>query len=186
MVYWYQLRSYQVVKYAMSIVSLRSLTTIGRAGAWSPAASGTQDIGMGAPARPLSAGGLPKTAAPGAERTPRSPASAAAAMPADPHPRGDAVEPPRLAALIHSELVARAERLRVVAGQLALERGADAGAGDGEATGTLAETIRCAEDLVGELERLAAVAATYANTGNAQGDRVVVHERLQEPQRVRV
>lgn len=141
---------------------------------------------MGAPARPLSAGGLPKTAAPGAERTPRSPASAAAAMPADPHPRGDAVEPPRLAALIHSELVARAERLRVVAGQLALERGADAGAGDGEATGTLAETIRCAENLVGELERLAAVAATYANTGNAQGDRVVVHERLQEPQRVRV
>lgn len=90
------------------------------------------------------------------------------------------MEPPLLAALIRSELIARAQRLRIVVGELAGVPRGEAAGDDGDTSGALAQAITCAGDLVDELERLAAVAATYADTGNAQGDRVMVHELLQQ------
>jgi hypothetical protein len=103
--------------------------------------------------------------------------AAAAVKPVDPRTRGNVSELPFAAALIRSGLGARAQRLRVVVGRLADAQRGDAAAYEREAAGALAETIRCADDLAAELERLAAIAATYTDAENLQGDRAVVHEQ---------
>lgn len=167
-----------VLNHAMGLVSLQSLTAIGRPVARPPAIPRQLDVGARAAAQPVVNTNASRPAQPGAVPPARPPA--AVAIPADAQPRGNVVEPPLLAALIHSELVGRAKRLRTVVAQLARELGADANGDDGDATGALAQTILCADDLVGELERLAAVAASYTDAGSTQGDRVLVHELLRD------